>query len=184
MSNVDSSTSERVGEKIAEVDDVGDISITDAHGDQYTVSMLDGSLINTTEDGIKTLKNMNWADYPINESWGSPPWKPNPDPNPLDPDPDDKIGTFTTPQTQRVESKINYICPECDGEFSSWLRKGSSIRENEVYMCPFCKTERGNYGEDKDVSIEEAVEMVREKLEEEEDAQWFAELLGIAGDDQ
>jgi hypothetical protein len=184
MNDVNSSTSERVGETIAEVDGVGNVSIIAEEDDEYQVSMVDGTVINTTEDGIESLENIDWTDYPIDEDWSSPPWKPNPDPNPLDPDSDDTIGTFTTPQTRTVESKINYICPECDGQFRSWLRESGSIGEDDTYMCPFCKTERGNYGEDTDVSIEEAVEVVREKLEEEEDAQWFAELLGIVGDDQ
>lgn len=186
MSDVDSSTSERIGETLAEVEGVGDVSIIAEENGNYQVSMLNGNIVSTTESGLSDMENIDWTTYTVGNNWSSPPWEPDPDPqpSPLDPDPNDNIGTLTTPQTRTVKSKISYICPECDGQFSSWLRESGSITEDDTYMCPFCKTERGNYGDDVEPTIEEAVEVVREKLEEEEDAQWFAELLGIVGDDQ
>lgn len=174
MDEVNTDDTSRVGETIAEVNNGEDIQIVEDEPEGYVVNMPSGNKISTTLSGIQELESLDWS---------SPPWE-QPDPNPLDPDPDDKIGTFTTPQTRTVESKINYICPECDGQFRSWLRESGGIGDDDTYMCPFCKTERGDYGEDTDVTIEEAVEVVREKLEEEEDAQWFAELLGVVESDQ
>lgn len=182
-------TDTTTGETIATMDHAKDVVVVgeDEEDGKFNVQLPDGGIVSTTSNGLEQLRDMDWTDHAVDHGWTQPPWEPDdPDPNPLDPTPNDPIGRLTTPQTTRtVKSKISYVCPECDGKFATWHKKDNGIGEDDTYHCPFCMTERGNFGDDPDISIEEAVEIIREKLDDEESAEWFGKLLfGVEENDQ
>lgn len=165
MDDSSSSTNTRVGETIAEIDGVQDVTIVNEDDGEYTVTLPDGSAVNTTGEGIDQLESIDWSDYPIDEDWTKKPWEPDPgpDPSPLDPSPSDPIGVVqhTRPRTT---TEFRYECPNCGGKFKSWHKESGGIGEDDTYHCPFCMKERGDFGPEDD---EERIrELVREAMEE------------------
>jgi len=159
------------GETVAEVDGAHDVVIVDSdeNNDTYTVQLPDGSEVNTTSDGVDQISSIDWEELPRDEYLPPKPW--NPDPSCFDFEPDDPIGSLHTPETPVTKSNINYVCPKCGGKFSSWYKDGTGIGGETTCYCPFCMTERGDYGpsNEKDEPVESKIrELVEQSIEEVE----------------